>query len=253
MTIYALIVCQAFAMTYPSDSRAQRSMLAEIPIHLDNNGKEEWQLIDLISFIESKSDFVFSYSENKIETLKVKLTQEDWVMMDLLKEISIQGNISIKRVNENIALNKVNSFIKSPEVSEVVFAQEIIKGTITDENGEPLPGATIQEKGTTNGTITDVEGGFTLSVPEDAILTISFVGYQTMEVQLNGRSVLDLSLEPDVSALEEVIVVGYGTQKKSDLTGAVAHIDAEKMENDAVSNVNILLASLLLIFLFLIN
>ena len=237
MTIYAMIVCQAFAMTFSSDSKAQRSMLAEIPIHIDNNGNDEWQLIDLISFIESKSDFIFSYSENRIESLKVKLIQEDWVMMDLLKEISIQGNISIKRVNENISLNKVNGFFSSPVVSEVVLDQIAIQGIVTDENGDPLPGATIQEKGSTNGTITNVEGEFTLNVPEDATLTISFVGYETQEIAVNNRSRIDLQLAVDSEQLDEVVVIGYGTRKKSDVTGAISSVNAEEITAIPSANV----------------
>ncbi|CAM9974919.1 unnamed protein product, partial [Chrysoparadoxa australica] len=105
--------------------------------------------------------------------------------------------------------------------------QQSVSGTITDENGDPLPGATIQEKGTSNGTITDVEGGFSLSVPENASLTMSFVGYETKEIAVNSRSVIDVSLTPDISALQEVVVVGYGETKKVNLTGAVESVSAE--------------------------
>ncbi len=120
---------------------------------------------------------------------------------------------------------------------ESVTAQQTVTGKITDENGEGLPGATIQEKGTSNGTITDVNGSYSLTVPQNAVLTISFVGYEMQEVALNGRSVIDSQLDPDVSALDEVVVIGYGSMKKSDLTGAISSVSAEELQETRVGNV----------------
>lgn len=111
------------------------------------------------------------------------------------------------------------------------YAQErTVSGTITSgEDGEPLPGVTVLVKGTTAGTITDVDGNYKLGVPDDATLSISFVGFKTSEVAVSGRSQVDVSLELDVSQLEEVVVVGYGTQRKSDLTGAISSLDGDAL------------------------
>ena len=99
-----------------------------------------------------------------------------------------------------------------------------IQGTITDENGEPIIGASIVEKGTTNGVISDIDGNFSLTVPRNAILSISYIGYEPTEIQITNQRTLNIVLREDVKALDEVVVVGYGTMKKSDLTGAVSRV-----------------------------
>ena len=117
-----------------------------------------------------------------------------------------------------------------------------VKGTIVDESGEPLPGATIQHLGTTNGTITDIDGNFSLSVPADATLTISFIGYKSIEVAVDGKTALGkIALAPDMIGLDQVVVVGYGTQRKVDLTGSVAVVDADEMKKVSNSNISTML------------
>lgn len=102
-----------------------------------------------------------------------------------------------------------------------------IKGTVTDTNGETVIGASIVLKGTTNGTITDMDGNFTLSdVPANGTIQVSFIGYKTLEVQVKGQTSFNLTLSEDAETLDEVVVVGYGTMKKSDLTGAVGSISS---------------------------
>ena len=106
-----------------------------------------------------------------------------------------------------------------------------ITGQVRDENGQALPGTSVLEKGTTNGTITDAEGRYSLTVlDENAVLVFSFVGYITEEVPLGGRSVVDMGMVLDISSLQEVVVIGYGTVKKSDLTGSVASVSAEEIK-----------------------
>lgn len=117
-------------------------------------------------------------------------------------------------------------------------AQFSVSGTVTDQaTGEPLPGATVLVKGTANGTITDIEGKYTLNVfNELAVLTVSFVGYATTEVTVAGRFVVDIGLETDVAALDEVVVIGYGSVKKSDATGAVAVVGADDFNAGTVNS-----------------
>ncbi|MFY0686442.1 MAG: SusC/RagA family TonB-linked outer membrane protein [Cyclobacteriaceae bacterium] len=109
-----------------------------------------------------------------------------------------------------------------------VFAQNQISGNVLDETGAGLPGATILEKGTTNGTTTDIDGKYTLSTTTDnATLVVSFVGYKSFETAVNARAVVDVQMELDLNALEEVVVVGYGTQRKATLTGSVAQVKGD--------------------------
>lgn len=112
-----------------------------------------------------------------------------------------------------------------------------ITGKVMDEAGEPLIGVTILVKGSLSGTITDVDGAYSLDIPESAqILAISYVGYLTQEVEIGTRTVVDVNMEQDAIGLDEVVVIGYGTAKKKDLTGAVTSIDAQKLETTATSN-----------------
>src|SRR5690554_4612026 len=124
------------------------------------------------------------------------------------------------------------------------FAQaQNVTGRITDAgDNSPLPGASIVVKGTSVGTTTDANGEFSIAV-EDANTTLvfSFIGYESQEIAVGGRSRIDISLTPDIQSLEEVVVVGYGTQRKRDLTGAVAHVDAEELRAEATSNLTSML------------
>jgi TonB-linked SusC/RagA family outer membrane protein len=105
-------------------------------------------------------------------------------------------------------------------------AEVEISGTITDENGDPLPGASVFVKGTSQGTVTDIQGKFRLSVPDNGVISISFIGYITQDISVSGRTVINVQLAVDAEMLQEVVVVGYGTQNRRDLTGAVGSISS---------------------------
>lgn len=121
------------------------------------------------------------------------------------------------------------------EISSKSLIQSI-SGTVTDENGLPLPGATVLVKGTTNGTVTDLDGNFSLDVEDEAVLQISYVGYLLKEVVINDQSRFDIQLEPDATQLEEMVVVGYGTQKRSDVTGAIGSVKSEDFNRGVITN-----------------
>lgn len=117
-----------------------------------------------------------------------------------------------------------------------------VKGQVVDDMGEPLMGATIKVKGTANGTVTDLDGNFDLKVAGNAVLQVSFVGLQTTEIQINNRADLGvIQLESDNQVLEQVVVVGYGTQKKADLTGSVSIVNADEMKRTSNSNISTML------------
>lgn len=111
-----------------------------------------------------------------------------------------------------------------------------VRGTVTADTGETMPGVSIIVKGTTNGTTTDIDGKYQINVSNDATLQFSFIGMISKEVQVNSRSILDVVLATDISQLEEVVVVGYGTTKKSDLTGSVSSVKAEELVAFPVAN-----------------
>ena len=117
-----------------------------------------------------------------------------------------------------------------------------VSGKIVDASGEPLPGASVYVKGTTNGTISDIDGNFTLSAPEDGTLVFTFVGYISQEIAVNGRTNIGtITMQEDNQEIEQVVVIGYGTQKKVDLTGSVAIVDADEMKKVSNSNISTML------------
>ena len=124
------------------------------------------------------------------------------------------------------------------QMSKVQPEDITVKGKIVDENGEGLPGASVQEKGTNNGTITDIDGNYSITVADGASLQISFIGFKSTEIAIGGRSVIDVALELDLQELEEVVVVGYGVQRKVDLTGSVAIVDTEEIKKISNSNIS---------------
>ncbi len=123
----------------------------------------------------------------------------------------------------------------SEEVSPVTM-QATVTGTVIDEAGQPLPGANVIEKGTTNGTQTDFDGNFSLNVAEGATLVFSYVGFRTQEAAVNGQSVVNVTLAEDAAALDEVIVTGYSTQTRGDLTGSVGSVDISEATKTPIVN-----------------
>ena len=118
------------------------------------------------------------------------------------------------------------------------YAQsKTVSGTVIDQTGEPVIGANVLVKGTTNGVITDLDGKFTLTnVPEKGTISISFIGYKDQEISVSGKTNLQVTLQEDNAMLDEVVVVGYGVQKKSDVTGAMARVGSEELNVKPVSN-----------------
>lgn len=115
--------------------------------------------------------------------------------------------------------------------------QQTISGTVTTAaDNMPLPGVTVIEKGTSNGTTTDFDGNYELEVGSDAVLVFSYVGMKTIELPVNGQTTLNTSLQEDMGVLDEIVVVGYGSQKKSDVTGSVSSVDEDRLENLPVTN-----------------
>ncbi|MDW3209923.1 MAG: TonB-dependent receptor [Reichenbachiella sp.] len=139
-----------------------------------------------------------------------------------------------QKLNLMLMMLALNVMIITP-----VFAQDIkVSGVINSEENEPLPGVTILVQGTTKGTVSDIDGKYALEVPTDAVLDFSFIGYLKQSVSVGGRSTIDVSMSPDIAQLEEVVVVGYGTQKKSTLTGSISKVKNDKLDQIAVARVD---------------
>jgi len=117
------------------------------------------------------------------------------------------------------------------------FSQQTIKGKVTADDGSTLPGVNVLVKGTNIGTVTDIDGNYSISANDDATLVFSFIGFATLEVNVQSRSVIDVQLNEDITALEEVVVIGYGTQKRSAITGSIASLDADDITQAPVTRI----------------
>ncbi|MDF1573446.1 MAG: TonB-dependent receptor [Bacteroidales bacterium] len=184
--------------------------------------------------IEEQSEFVFMYSEKLVDVnRKISIDMEDRKIAEILDAIFAGSNVTYSIKDRFILL-------ATPEVTGngISFQQpKSVAGTVTDEQGQPLPGVTVVVKGTTNGTITNAFGNYSLShIPEDAVLIFSFVGMRSQEVVVGNQTLIDVTMDVTSIGIEEVVVVGYGTQKKVNLTGAVQNVTSNEIVKRNASN-----------------
>ncbi len=218
-----------------SNLNGQTKSIEEIVISLK---VKEKALTDVLHRIESKTTFHFSYYIDDLIGEKITLDARNQSLANVLRDIARQTRLGFKRINQNIHVVGRKDDNRLVEEFQTQWPNNrIVTGRVTSENGEALPGVNILIKGTTIGVVTDVEGRYKINVPEDAtILVFSYVGYITEEVDIAGRTTVDFILTPDIETLSEIVVVGYGTQKKSDLTGAVASVTSEEVKALTISN-----------------
>ncbi|WMI66768.1 TonB-dependent receptor [Aestuariibaculum sp. YM273] len=198
--------------------------------------KDEVVSVDRVfKIIKEQTNYHFIYPKDLFkDTPKIQLKKGNIKIQDLLNE-------SLETSNLNFQVSKNNTIVISKKIEEVVLdTQGIdISGKVLDELGMPLPGANIIVKGTTIGAQTDFDGKFSLTVSSsDAILVVSYVGYTTREVAVGQQTSFNISLRENAAALDEVVVVGYGTQKKETLTGSVASVNGEELTQAPVTNVS---------------
>lgn len=191
---------------------------------------------EVIAEIEKQTEYLFVYNKNEINVDRlVSLDISNKPLSDVLLQLFDQTAVEYKLVGKNISLIK-----RSAETKAAQQKVKVITGVVADQTGEPIIGANVVEKGTTNGVITDMNGTFVMEVKKGAMLQISYIGYQAIEVSANLSS-LKISLHEDTQMIDEIVVVGYGTQKKVNLTGAVSNVKADMLENRSSSNpVNLL-------------
>ncbi len=205
---------------------------------------EGLRFIKVLSLIEEQANVRFIYSPSAIDTRqKVTIKVTNRKLDNVLREFLLPLSVDFTVVENRILLKRVPSQssgmnAREPDTSILPEdADRTIRGKVTDEKGEPLPGVSILVKGTQRGTTTNPEGAFTIAVPdENATLVFSFVGYVSQEVEAGNANTLDIRLSPDKKALEEVVVVGYGTQSRQLVSTATATVRADKIANLPVSN-----------------
>ncbi|MEQ6119128.1 SusC/RagA family TonB-linked outer membrane protein [Reichenbachiella sp. MALMAid0571] len=233
------LILQVFCMTmlYAYNGNAQYTSTSDIIIKNTVNGLNIKEVFDLI---ESNSDLEMLYLEKDLPektTINLKPGSSRSVY-DILMEVSKQASLKFRQVNNGISVSPMLKAEVKNNVNRIeVLADVDISGKITDENGDGLPGASVIEKGTANGTTTDLDGQFKLSLPETATLVVSFVGYKTTEITLEGRSVVDVQMELDAEQLEEIVVTALGIEKETrSLTYNVQEISGKSINQVANAN-----------------
>ncbi|KAF5036158.1 CarboxypepD_reg-like domain protein [anaerobic digester metagenome] len=196
--------------------------------------------------IEKKSNFRFIYAGNakKIINKKIDLAVNSQDINEVLDIIISDTDLKYRILDNQVVLYRDETKIIPKEIdevaSELIIQQQKkqITGKIIDENGDPIIGANIVEKSTTNGTVTDVDGNFSLTVENDVVLHISYIGYLAQDINTAGKTSFNIVLQEDTQALEEVVVIGYGVQKKATVTGAISSVGSDDLIQAPVSNVS---------------
>ncbi|WP_416866570.1 MAG: SusC/RagA family TonB-linked outer membrane protein [Imperialibacter sp.] len=218
---------------FASEGEAQRKSLEEILITVE---LENVKIEEAFSRIEGVTEFDFAYKKSDLDKSKrITLSSENETLSKLLLDIARETGLQFRRIDETINVNKARD--ENDAVSDVLTQKGLLEvitvsGRVTDNTGAGIPGVNVLEKGTSNGTITDFEGYYKISADESATLVLSFVGYKAKEVPIGGKQTLDVVLEEDVTSLEEIVVVGFGEQKKINLTGAVSSVKFDDETNN---------------------
>ncbi|MEQ9289183.1 MAG: TonB-dependent receptor [Cyclobacteriaceae bacterium] len=215
-----------------SDIAAQKKSIEDvyITVNLKNTNLEEAFMV-----IGEKTNFNFQYNKKLASKRSLKGSFSEVSLGELLRFISQETSLSFKRINETIHVSK--SRTNKASVAEIMDTQLLrediqVTGKVTGDDGEGLPGVNVLVEGTTNGAITDLEGNYKLTAPDQGTLVFSFVGYNSKNIAIQGRAKINVQLAPDVTELSEIIVVGYGAQENRKVSVAASQINTEELEID---------------------
>lgn len=232
MKLTALFLFISFFGLQASTSYSQKS------VTLDLNGVKISSLLDII---ERQTDFRFVYKIKDVDLeRKIKLKAQEEEILAVLEKVFKGTQTGYKVFGNQIFLTEKKKSLPAQTKLSMTQQTITISGTITEVGtGMPIPGANIVELGTNNGVMSDFDGNYLIKVPEDATLEVSFIGYATQTIQANGQSEIDIALETETAALDEVVFIGYGTSTKKNITTSIATVDdIENISSRPVSTLN---------------
>lgn len=215
LTASFLLLCSCFAFAGNANSQNAKVSL----------NKTKVQLQEILNEIEEQTDYLFISNRDVNLKQKVSICVKDESVQEVLSEVLKNTGLMFKVEGVNIILSR--------RVESIYVAQQQVKtvsGKIVDQNGEPIIGANVVEKGTTNGTVTDMEGKFSIDIASGSTLMISYIGYVEQIIPVTGKERLDIVLKEDSQSLDEVVVVGYGVQKKKLVTGATVQVKGDDLQ-----------------------
>jgi len=192
---------------------------------------------DVLKHIENESEFYFLYNNKLIDVdRKVDLNIKNKIIKDILLEIFNGTDVQFLVMDRQIVLTP-KDVIRSIDGNNALFQQNLtVTGLVIDEEGTPIPGVSILIKGTNQGTITTGDGRYSISTPADVVLVFSFIGMETQEVAVAGKTTVNVTMQQNIIGLDEVVTVGYGTKKKINSTGSISTIASKELAQTSVTN-----------------
>lgn len=230
MKLLLILICEIGLLSSLAGSSAAQD--TKLTMSLSNTS-----IKDVLLYIENNSDFTFMFDNNEIDvSRKININVKDETIESVLNQLFSEGQIIYQTIGNHIIIVPKDD----PAGGKYVQQQKRrITGKVTDAFGQPLPGVGVVLKGTTQGTITDANGEYILTqIPSDAVVQFSFVGMKTQEIVVGNQSTVNVTMQEETFGIEEVVAIGYGTLRKSDLTGALVSADIEAFRESP--NVNIL-------------
>ena len=229
MRLCVLFLACSLSLTHAAETYAQKT---KISIDASNQTVET-----VLNQIKAKTGFDFFFNNKHVDlNRRVSVSANQGNVFEVLEKVFAGTNVTYSVLDKKIILSTEGT-------KAVKQASTVVSGTVLDATGEPIIGASVVEKGTTNGTVTDMDGKFTLTVSSaKAELEVSYIGYKTQTLKSQAGKPLSVTMSEDTEMLDEVIVVGYGTMKKKDLTGAVASVKMDDAPVGTVSTISHALA-----------
>lgn len=226
--IMKLTILFSFAFVI-SVSAVSYSQIAKLNLKLNNQS-----LVDALKQIEDQSEFYFYYNNNDVvEVQGISMNIQAEGIEKVLDELLQNTGLHYKMIDRYIVIKPADEadHVNTPA------QQQQITGQVKDASGAPLPGVTVVVKGTTTGTITGADGSFSLpAIPRDAVLVFSFIGMRTLEIPVAGRNIVSVRMEEEAIGIEEVVAIGYGTQRKLELTSAVSRVNSDEFVKGSVTD-----------------
>lgn len=223
------LFCSA-GIAWSAESYAQE---ARVSLNANNETVE-----NVLKKIENQSEFSFFYNVRHVDlNRRVSVVVKDSDVFNVLDKLFSETDVSYKVLDKKIILTKAE--VNAPQQNS-----RTVTGKVVDKNGDPIIGANVVVKGTTQGTITDIDGHYSIAIPDGAILKVTYIGYHAQEITVGAQSKIDVQLIEDSQNLDEVVVVGYGTQKKVNMTGAVASVKVDALGDRPITNATDALAGL---------
>ncbi|MDN5199880.1 TonB-dependent receptor [Fulvivirgaceae bacterium BMA10] len=233
-TILQLFLCSLILAAKPVNAQKKHS-LKDISISIQFKNDD---LFAAFKKIEKNAEFNFVYNAGDLdEGIRLNRVYKNTSLYEVLMDISREAKLGFKRVNGNINVKQRHDPEEREKVVEIINDVQI-SGKITDENGQLLPGVNVLIKGTNVGVVSDIQGSYRIDVPSGyTTLVFSYIGYNTEEIDIGDQTVINVKMSPDIHALSEVVVIGYGTQERANVTSAISQVKSSTFKDIPVSSI----------------